>query len=507
MFENLYSRVSSPDFFVSSDVGLLFSGGSPYGSTPGSFSSPVQWSTAFSSTTPTTSSSALDAFHVLYTFQQQLGPSSPFPLRHPRFPSPAPVSSSPPGMHQQFLNSSSSQVLDASGSPPGFGANHPSTEQRWRAWVDAEARRRLLAACFLVDVHTSIFHEQARVRHFDLADGQAPPIPLTGSSAPLWEAPAAQDWAVAADEDPTTLLPAFFPDWSTLTADEAGAMPAFDRALVLAAEAARLPKRTVLPRGGGGAAQTTDASAVPTAAAKDAERHIADVFGSCPVGCTYLALHHTPLLDLLAVSGDSWVFSHKVLPADSFLEHQKRLKAWADAHLHQYGPASAGRGGRGTGGGGSPLGMSAARATVYAARALCAFLARGDAAGEAGGARGWMADISEYWAAYVCGLIIWAFGHRLPSPSAAQRAAGGGSGSGGEAKAMTDDEAAEWLRGVAEMGEESAARVRGRREAGAVVGLVRRRLETECVGGRNRLFVDAVGVLKKLEEGINWKWF
>ena len=47
---------------------------------------------------------------------------------------------------------------------------------------------------------------------------------------------------------------------------------------------------------------------------------------------------------------------------------------------------------------------------------------------------------------------------------------------------------------------------RGRRaEAGGVVALVRRRLESECVGGRSRLFVDAVGVLRKLEEGVGRK--
>jgi hypothetical protein len=54
---------------------------------------------------------------------------------------------------------------------------------------------------------------------------------------------------------------------------------------------------------------------------------------------------------------------------------------------------------------------------------------------------------------------------------------------------------------------EDVVRVRGRREAGGVVGLVRRRLENDCIGGRSRLYVDAVGVLRKLEEGVGWKWF
>jgi len=54
---------------------------------------------------------------------------------------------------------------------------------------------------------------------------------------------------------------------------------------------------------------------------------------------------------------------------------------------------------------------------------------------------------------------------------------------------------------------EDVVRMRARREGGAVVGLVLRRLESDCIGGRSRLYVDAVGVLRKLDEGANWKWF
>jgi hypothetical protein len=54
---------------------------------------------------------------------------------------------------------------------------------------------------------------------------------------------------------------------------------------------------------------------------------------------------------------------------------------------------------------------------------------------------------------------------------------------------------------------EDVVRARGRREAAGVVGLVRKRLESDCVGGRSRLYVDAVGVLRKVEEGVGWKWF
>ena len=72
-----------------------------------------------------------------------------------------------------------------------------------------------------------------------------------------------------------------------------------------------------------------------------------------------------------------------------------------------------------------------------------------------------------------------------------------------------DEEVYGWLRHVAapEIRLEDVLRMRGRREAGGVVGLVRRQLESDCIGGRSRLYVDAVGVLRKLEEGVNWKWF
>jgi hypothetical protein len=133
-----------------------------------------------------------------------------------------------------------------------------------------------------------------------------------------------------------------------------------------------------------------------------------------------------------------------------------------------------------------------------------------------------MVDLSDYWALYVCALICWAFGHRarngLESSQRNRERSKTDSGSGSErgdarqanaggGKVSSDREAVAWLRMVSSMGPEQVVRVRGRREAGGVVGLVRRMLEWDCVGGRSRLYVDAVGVLKKLEEGVNWKWF
>jgi hypothetical protein len=244
----------------------------------------------------------------------------------------------------------------------------------------------------------------------------------------------------------------------------------------------------------------------------NAEHRISTLFASSPVANTYLALHHTPLHDLLAVGGDSWVFSKKVVPATSYLEHKKRLKLWAEQYHHR-----AGNNGVTASSGGVP-GLNAAQATVYAARAIVLFLARCSEPAIDTHAP-WSTDLSDYWALYVCALICWAFGHRARTGPAAptaelaqhqrQSSSSGGSSPATRGGPAADDEAMEWLRMVAadNMRLDDMVRVRAQPGAGGVVGLVRRRLENDCIGGRSRLYVDAVGVLRKLEEGANLKWF
>lgn len=266
----------------------------------------------------------------------------------------------------------------------------------------------------------------------------------------------------------------------------------------------------------------------------NAEERINTLFPDCPIANTYLALHHTPLRDLLAVGGDSWLFSQKVLPATTFHEHQKRLKMWVTAV-----PGTIGSGSNN-----NPSGLNVAHATIYAARAILGFLDRETHRaqqplssssssssssyplrhGAAAASAAWSADMSDYWAMYVCALICWAFCH--PARGADGLAPPGGDGSStqrGSSPAAVlmppmasssrpagdEEEAVGWLRMVAAEGvrAEDVVRVRGRREAGGVVGLVRRRLESDCVGGRSRLYVDAVGVLRKVEDGVGWKWF
>ncbi|KXX76370.1 putative transcription factor TDA9 [Madurella mycetomatis] len=409
------------------------------------------------------------------------------------------------------------------------------TQDRWRSWVDAESRRRLLAACVFCDGHAAIYQQQRRVQDVEAgASAALPLVPLLGRSTKLWEASSAEEWASTLDADPSAADPDFVPPIEQLTPEDIQARPPFDQMIILGVCALRLPRRQRLSGASVSAANSPASELDPhtqhvgsqfgpdqqpnflrqisetqDAPYFDAEERINTLFRHCPVANTYLALHHTPLRDLLAVGGDSWLFTQKVLPATSFAEHQRRLKLWVKGLAD----------------------LSAARATVYAARAILGFLERQPAP--------WSADLADYWALYVCALICWAFSHRMagnaPSSSSSsnpvesqqqqqqqqsqqsrQRSSSGGSspasGASGVvfgAGAATDDETIGWLRMMAAEGMrlEGVGRVYGRREASGVVGLVRRRLESDCVGGRSRLYVDAVGVLRKIEDGVGTKWY
>ncbi|KAI0134773.1 hypothetical protein BJ170DRAFT_217103 [Xylariales sp. AK1849] len=371
------------------------------------------------------------------------------------------------------------------------GGTATTSQARWAEWIEAEARRRLLAACFVLDVHTSVYYEQPLTRSFITP---YPPIPLTAGSQELWKAPNSTTWdallSAGSGAEPAVL------SGDIITPERIASAPALDQAVFLASEALRLPKRSSAP--------TLDVSISPDLSAVT---RITMLFHDSPVSNTYSALYYTPLQDLLAVSGDSWLFTQKVTASQSFQQHQKRLKQWSSS-LH------------------------AAIAAKFAARALIAFLNDNvnnstAATHEREAASGrpnetcMMNDISDYWAIYVCALICWALSHQTA------RSIGGSTGGATGASAQPDDkesnadraaerqsdaEALEWLHKMA--GLDSAAdmlsnpNVRDRHEIIAVVAMIKRRLERESAGaGKSRLLVDAAAVLRKLEEGVNWKWF
>ncbi|KAK4676725.1 hypothetical protein QC764_402760 [Podospora pseudoanserina] len=396
--------------------------------------------------------------------------------------------------------------------------------ERWKRWVEAESCRRLLAACFICDGHTSIYQQHGRV-----LDGNES-LPLFGNSEKLWGASTAEEWHALQACDPVSAhaaaQPACVSDVESLTPEYIEACGRADRMVILGLCALRLPRR---PASSSTVALSADNSPAPDFDSSqqarlqqqpqdmEAEQRIQRLFRTCPIANTYLALHHTPLRDLLAVSGDSWAYAQKVLPATIFQEHVRRVRQWA---------------------GGSLPGLNILKATLFASRALLGFLDSNrrnvseDSGSSSSAASSRVADISDYWALHVCVLVCWAFNHGPRNSSKGQqqqqvqvhprqRSSSGGPSGGSSPASRTsglstastlnssDDEPIRWLRRVAECSRlEDVLRFRAHREAAGVVGLVRRRMESDCVGSRNKLYVDAMGVLTKIEESAAIRrWF
>lgn len=411
-------------------------------------------------------------------------------------------------------STSPSQVIDPqippASSPLGTTPTPARTlAERWSEWVEAESRRRLLVNCFCLDIHTSVYHQQRPTHHFSHA---RPPIPLIAASQDLWAAQSPEEWGrLVATGLPTT--PLALSELRQVTVDMVAHAPLLDATTFLMSEVLQLSKRDhsiydfTLPL------NEKDVAVIGGISAK---------FPGSPIVYTYLALHCTPLHDLLAVSGDTWLFARKVTQPEKFQQHQKRLTQWL-------------------------TGPHAAVAIQYAAKALDGFLGNSNvynnninhhetapleavldpaftsksdppARSTAPTSKTWnQSNPSDYWAIYVCALICWAFG-QPPGRNASSTAANtrlshasstaADSTEAGSTKDLGEAEALDWLRMLAVLPTDEILGARGQQpEALAVVAMVRRRLEVEATGGTSLLLVDALGVLRKLAEGTKWKWF
>ncbi|KAK4176053.1 hypothetical protein QBC36DRAFT_353147 [Triangularia setosa] len=439
------------------------------------------------------------------------------------------LSQSSAQMYSQFISDTQALYPDSGMLDQSMLSSdqHLANHDRWKRWVEAESCRRLLAACFICDGHTSVYQQHGRV-----LDGNES-LPLFGNSEKLWGASSADEWHALQACDPVSAhaatQPGYVSDIASITPEYVEACSYADRMVILGLCALRLSRRP--------ASSTIPVSADNSPAPDfdmnqqarlqqpqdmEAEQRIQMLFRNCPIANTYLALNHTPLRDLLAVSGDSWAYAQKVLPRTIFQEHVRRVRQWVSLSLP---------------------GLNILKATLFASRALLAFLdnrrhGSEDSSGSSSAASASrVADISDYWALHVCALTCWAFNHGLRNSNKAaaqqqqqgqhqqvhprQRSSSGGPSGGSSPASRTsglstastlnssDDEPIRWLRRVAECTRpEEIMRFRGHREAAGVVGLVKRRMENDCVGSRNTLYVDAMGVLTKIEESaVTRRWF
>ncbi|KAK8146624.1 hypothetical protein G3M48_002795 [Beauveria asiatica] len=330
----------------------------------------------------------------------------------------------------------------------------------WEAWVEDETHRRLLASCFLLDVHCMRYFERAPVSvpGLDYSSPSTLAIPLSANTTKLWEATAMKSWSKLNPQCPRlSVALAITQGYKSLDIQESSP---FDASVLLAAYSLQFPSRQ----------NPTRLDLIQDLSGVDMSQML-NLFAHSAVANAYLALHFTPLHVVLSITGDSWVFNKKVLRLSAFAQQQSQLSRWRDS------------------------GSSAAAAT-FAARALVAFLGLGsDGSPIPAVASSPCYDISDFWGIYVCALICWAFSHVSKDGSDAWNGV------------SSRPAALQWLQNAAKIQPAQVQRLGGRRNARAVVGLAREALEREHLGGRSILLADAIGVLRKLDDRNSYKRF
>ncbi|KAA8571733.1 hypothetical protein EYC84_001712 [Monilinia fructicola] len=270
-------------------------------------------------------------------------------------------------------------------STPNGLTNHVNTRTRsediqsnWLLWVEIESRQRLLCLCFIFDIQQSMYHQQKRTKPY-----VDPTILYTPCSEVVWELTNAADWATNETGNSTGKTIHVVQHQSTQ--EDQVELSYFAQSVIISFLTSQLP----VPAGPG--------CYYPI----DFEIHsphpiileLVTLFPASPMVHTYLALYHTPLRDLLAVSGDTWVFSQKMSHQSHFHEAQSRLKAWSSS------PA-------------------AATATHHACRILQSEFSAPRSSFSVHNTNLPSLDLAHYWSLNVAALICWAFGHRVGGSNA-----------------------------------------------------------------------------------------
>jgi hypothetical protein len=183
-----------------------------------------------------------------------------------------------------------------------------------------------------------------------------------------------------------------------------------------------------------------------------------------------LALYNTPVHDLLAVAGDTWVFGKKLTPPSAFHSAQTRLKTWASS-------------------------LNAATATLHACRIIPSLLTQQSQPAPC---------LSNYWAYYTAALICWTFGSRHhPSSSSSSSSTSSSSASQPRSKAR------KYISAVLAFSAEELLtnKTHVREDVAGVIDVVREHLEIDAVGSKCMMLVDAVHVLTQLTEPGRARWW
>lgn len=361
-------------------------------------------------------------------------------------------------------------------------SNQEAQHQDWLEWIRIEARQRLLSFCFIFDVLQSIYQQQNRSKAHHLEGNVEVHVPCADD---LWDAEDATQWKLLQRTISTQTFPLRVVELD-YTGQYTVSRSFLSQVLSVCSLASQFPSR--------------DAQYFTNYNASDPPHSVLNlrgIFPNFPMAHAFLSLHYTPLYDLLAVAGDTWVFARKITPPSAFPEAQRRLKEWSSS-------------------------LAAAVATQYACEYLRMALSTPYTPSTDDQVQSYTGNsfcISDYWPLYTSALICWAFGHhRQPYPSVS-RSSSATAINTAELDADSPDtpvasedtvKAFTYINGMLNFAsaEEMVANKAGvRGETAGVIDSVRLRLEQIGIGNKCMTIVDAVGVLNKLNASGRSKFF
>lgn len=320
-----------------------------------------------------------------------------------------------------------------------------------------------------------MYHQQKRaIPYMD------PNILYTPCSEVLWVLTNAADWAIN-ETGNNRGLPLHVVRHQ-LIQENAVELPNFDRSLIISLLISQLSGRID--------ADYHYPDDCQIHASHSTRIRLVTLFPDSPMVHTYLALYHAPLSDLLAVSGDTWVFSQKITLQTHFRAAQARLRTWSSS-------------------------LAAATATYHACRMLLSDFSSRYNSSSRHNMNPISFELSHYWSLNVAVLICWAFGHRFSGSSGtfSRNTLDTVTGLDFETSPDASDnircKALTYLNSMLELDVKdlltSKATMRG--ETSFIIDAVRTRLELDSSGGHCMALSDSICVLKRLNDGGRGKWF
>jgi hypothetical protein len=367
-------------------------------------------------------------------------------------------------------------------STPQHRVHNPSLHQEWLDWIDSEARNRLLCFCFVFDVYQSLLQEQSRSKaHLE----ERNPRMYLPCADNLWSATEAQQWKLQQNDYTLQVHPLALIE-QDLSGQYVVSRSIFSKVIHICSLATRLPERE---------------NRYPIDYHQDnlpnSVTNLTNIFPTSQLVHSFLSIYYTPLHDLLAIAGDTWVFARKIPQPAAFHAAQSRLKIWSST------PA-------------------AAAATHHACNYLSSALSQPYAPFSASQIQSFAGEpfcISDYWSLYTSALICWAFGHHrqqsFPSVSRSSSTTAINTSEmdidSPNTPVVDEDrvKALTYVNGMLELNIEELLTHRAsmRGDTAGVIDSVRLRLEQIGVGGKCMTIVDAIDVLKKLNAGGRARFF